>query len=211
MPPGCRGLGDHGRPVGLALADRERDAERVGVGPPRTRVVAARDLAAALEEVADDDAGGEPVPVVPRPAVLVHQRGEEQRRVGNPSGDDDVARRASSASTIGRAPRYAFANSASGGSPSSFARGRTSSPTTVATVSPDAPAALSVVDHGAAGRDRVDAAGVGDEPRAPVDDVGQRRAQVRAAGHACSRAHSSRWRSFCRMASVSSASASHTR
>ena len=37
-------------------------------------------------------------------------------------------------------------------------------------MSPVAPAALSVVDHRAARGDRVDAAGVGDEPRAPVDD-----------------------------------------
>ena len=34
--------------------------------------------------------GREPVPVVPRPAVLVHERREEQRRVGDPAGDHDV-------------------------------------------------------------------------------------------------------------------------
>ena len=87
---GLRRLRDDRRAIGLALSDRERDAQRVGVGPPRPRVVAARDLPAALEKVADDDTGGETVPVVPGPLVLVHERREEQRRVGDPTGDDDV-------------------------------------------------------------------------------------------------------------------------
>ena len=34
--------------------------------------------------------GGEAVPVVPRPTVLVRERREEQRRVGDAAGDDDV-------------------------------------------------------------------------------------------------------------------------
>ena len=38
----------------------------------------------------DEHAGGEPVPVVARPAVLVDQRREEQRGVGDPAGDHDV-------------------------------------------------------------------------------------------------------------------------
>ena len=142
---GARRLGDHGGRRRLVdLGDRERDSQRIGVLPPRARVVAARDLAAALEQVADDDTGGEPVPVVPRPAELVHERRDEQRRVGDPARDDDVGARSASASAIGRAPRYAFANSASSGSPSSAARARTSSPTTVATVTPEPPSALTV-------------------------------------------------------------------
>ena len=40
--------------------------------------------------MADHHAGREAVPVVPRPPVLVHERGEEQRCVGDPSGDHDV-------------------------------------------------------------------------------------------------------------------------
>ena len=31
-----------------------------------------------------------PVPVVPRPTVGVHARGEEERRVGDAAGDHDV-------------------------------------------------------------------------------------------------------------------------
>ena len=43
---------------------------------------------------------------------------------------------------------------------------------------PDAPGRLQRVDHGPTGGHRVDAAGVGDEPGAPVDDERQRRAHV---------------------------------
>jgi len=38
----------------------------------------------------DEDTGGEAVPVVPAPAVLVHERSEEERRVGDAPGDHDV-------------------------------------------------------------------------------------------------------------------------
>ena len=40
--------------------------------------------------MADEDPGRKPVPVVPRPTVLVRERREEQRRVGDPAGDHDV-------------------------------------------------------------------------------------------------------------------------
>ena len=141
---GRRRLRDDGGAVGLDLGDREADAQRVRVLPPRSRVVAAGDLARALEQVADDDAGGEPVPVVPRPAVLVDERGEEQRRVGDATGDDDVGALppAPRRSAGRRGRRWRTACPAAGAS--SSASGRTSSPTTVATVSPAAPAAFSV-------------------------------------------------------------------
>ena len=90
MPPAAGDFVMTARAVGLHLADREADAQRIRVLPPRPRVVAAGDLARALEQVADGDAGGQAVPVVPGPAVLVDERRDEQRRVGHPAGHHDV-------------------------------------------------------------------------------------------------------------------------
>ena len=77
-------------PSASTRRDRVRQVPRVRERPPVAGVVAAEALARALEQVADEDAGGEPVPVVPGPAVLVRERREEQRRVGDPAGDHDV-------------------------------------------------------------------------------------------------------------------------
>ena len=41
--------------------------------------------------MADGDAHCHPVAVVGRPAELVNQRGEEQRRIGHPARNDDVS------------------------------------------------------------------------------------------------------------------------
>ena len=82
-PARARRLRDHRGAVGVDGRDRVRQVPRVRQRPPVARVVAAEALARALEQVADEDAGGEPVPVVPRPAVLVRERREEQRRVGD--------------------------------------------------------------------------------------------------------------------------------
>ena len=40
--------------------------------------------------MADDDARRQPVPVVPRPAELVHERSQEQGGVGHAAGDHDL-------------------------------------------------------------------------------------------------------------------------
>ena len=169
----------------------------MGQRPPVAGVVAAEALARALEQVADEDAGREPVPVVPRPAVLVRERREEQRRVGDAAGDHDVgalrervddraraevrrreqrragerrrtARRCRGARTPGRA-RCAARRAA----PS------TSSPTTVAILMPVTPELARGLDRGVRGRGRVDAARVGDDLRAAVGDERQRTREVR--------------------------------
>ena len=90
-PARARDLGDHGRAVLADLADREAEPRQVrhvleaGIGE-----VAAGDLAGALEQVADERSPAEPRPVVHRPAELVDERGEEERRVGHAAGDHDV-------------------------------------------------------------------------------------------------------------------------
>ena len=87
---GAGRLRDHRRAVGVDPCDRIRQVPGVRERPPVAGVVAAQALARALEQVADEDARGQPVPVVPGPAVLVGERCEEQRRVGDPAGDHDV-------------------------------------------------------------------------------------------------------------------------
>src|SRR3712207_7309052 len=49
-------------------------------------------LPRALQQVSDDGAGGEEVPVVPSPPVTVHQRGEKQRCVCDAPRDHDICR-----------------------------------------------------------------------------------------------------------------------
>jgi hypothetical protein len=77
-------LGDDELAVRLHLGDRIADVEHRRDALP-VGEVAAGHLRAALEEVPGGDAGGEAVPVVPRPAELVHQRREDERRVGGPA------------------------------------------------------------------------------------------------------------------------------
>src|SRR5438093_471100 len=54
------------------------------------RVVAARRLRAAFDDVAGDHRAGETVPVVARPAMAPRGRTDRERGVGGPAGDDDV-------------------------------------------------------------------------------------------------------------------------
>ncbi len=86
----CLRLRDHRAAVGLDLRDRIGEVPRARDGPPVAAEVPARGLAGALEQVADEDARGEAVPVLERPAVLVHERPEEEGGVGDATGDDDV-------------------------------------------------------------------------------------------------------------------------
>jgi hypothetical protein len=58
--------------------------------PPLAAVVAARDLTRALEQVPDQRAGRQAIPVVPLPPVGVGGSAEEQGGVGHPTGDHDV-------------------------------------------------------------------------------------------------------------------------
>ena len=56
----------------------------------RVRKVAAADLGGTFQQVAHQDALAQLRPVVTPPAKGVHQRREEQRRVGHPAGDHHV-------------------------------------------------------------------------------------------------------------------------
>ena len=87
---GAGRLPDGGAAVGRHIRDRVGEIPRMGECPPVAGVVAAEALARALEQVPDHDARGQAVPVVPRPTVLVRERREEERRVGDAPGDDDV-------------------------------------------------------------------------------------------------------------------------
>ena len=54
------------------------------------QAVAADDLAGAFQQMPGDDAGGQPVPVVSRPAVAMHHRCEVQTWVSHAPGNHDV-------------------------------------------------------------------------------------------------------------------------
>ena len=69
-----------GKPSGRAV---EREALEAGE-------VAAGRLGAALEDVADDDGAGQLVVLLGRPAEVGDRRADDERGVGDASGDDDV-------------------------------------------------------------------------------------------------------------------------
>ena len=163
--------------------------------PPVAGVVATEALPRALEEVADEDPRGESVPVVPRPAVRVREWPEEQRRVRDASGDHDVGTlrervgdrtraeicgREQRGSRAARRTRAACRGGRTAHRPRGgrARRGRRSSPRTVAIVMPVMPSdrAVSIAARAAAGG--VDAAGVGDDLRAPLGDVRQRAREI---------------------------------
>jgi hypothetical protein len=89
MPPGAGVLGDHEGAVRLRLDDRVPHVEHRRHALP-VGEVAARRLGAALEDVSGGDAGREPVPIVPGPAELVRERGQDERGVGGTAGHDDA-------------------------------------------------------------------------------------------------------------------------
>ena len=205
-PARARGLRDHRGAVGVDVGDRVRQVPRVRERPPVAGVVAAQALARALEQVADEDAGREPVPVVPRPAVLVRERREEQRRVGDPAGDHDVGALRERVGDRARAevrgreqrrrghrrrtasPVSRCANASPVGVQRRRAAASRSSPSTVAIVMPRDAQRPRGLDRGARRRGRVDAARVGDDLRAAVGDVRQRARRGTRGGRACSRA-----------------------
>lgn len=90
-PPGARQLGDHTGAIGLHLGQRKAHLVQPGnVHKPRVSNVAATDLGRAPEQMADHDALPQALPVVRRPAKAVHERRQEQRRVGHTPRDHDI-------------------------------------------------------------------------------------------------------------------------
>ncbi len=88
--PGAVVLGDHARPVGGDLGQREPEGT-VPVGQAEEAAeVAARGLGAALEDVAGDDGARELVVLLGCPAVVRDRGPDDQRGVGDPAGDDHV-------------------------------------------------------------------------------------------------------------------------
>ncbi len=190
------GFRDDRRPVGADARDRVRKVPRMRNGPPVARVVAAETLARAFEEVADEDARGQPVPVVEAPAVLVHERREEQRCVGDAAGDDDVgalrervddrARTEVRGREERRAPegleRFAGVEMREGLPALGVQLGEVGEHV-VADDGRDGDAADAELprglDRGARGRGRVDPARVGDDLRATVRDERHRAGEVR--------------------------------
>ena len=78
-------------PSGIHVGERKSERRHAGnVLAPGVREVAAAQLPRALEQMADHRAAREAVDVTGCPAVLVHERRHEQRRIGDAAGDDDV-------------------------------------------------------------------------------------------------------------------------
>ena len=77
------GFGDFG--------DRKAEAVKVGhIFVAWVGEIAAGELPRALQQVADGSSLAETIPVVQRPAELMHHRREEERWVRNAPGNDDV-------------------------------------------------------------------------------------------------------------------------
>ena len=92
MPPaGAVDLAERRIPVRIHVGERKSQRRHAGnVLAPRVRKVATAQLPSALQEMSDPGTAGETVDVAGCPAVLVHERRHEQRRIGDAAGDDDV-------------------------------------------------------------------------------------------------------------------------
>ena len=111
-PPVSGMLGDDEGAVGARLDDRDsRRSARSGMLRQSYRQLPPGALRAALDDVAGDDARGEPVPVVGAPAELVAQRRHRERGVGRAAGDDDVRAALPAPRRSASDPMYAFADS----------------------------------------------------------------------------------------------------
>jgi len=82
-------LGDHRRPVGGDLRQRETGADEVG-NLGEEAEVAAGGLSAAFDDMAGGDRAGERVVVGSGPAEVGGGRSDDHGGVGDPAGDDDV-------------------------------------------------------------------------------------------------------------------------
>ena len=89
-PTGGLRLAEAGGAVGVDLRDRVRQVPRSRDARPVDAQVPAGALPGALEQVPDERAGREAVPVVPRPSVLVDERREEEGGVRDAAGDHHV-------------------------------------------------------------------------------------------------------------------------
>ncbi|MCY1230519.1 hypothetical protein D9M72_429320 [compost metagenome] len=93
-PAGAGDLADHGAAIGLDLGDREGQVPRLGhVLVARIAEIAAGHLRAAFQQMPDGAAARQQrhvLRMVIAPAKGVDHRREEQRRVGNAPGNDDL-------------------------------------------------------------------------------------------------------------------------
>lgn len=88
---GLRQLGDDRAAVCLHFGNRKSAMGEVGdVFAPRVGEIAAGDLHAAFEQMADERAGAKTRPVIERPAEAMRKRRERERRIRNPAGYHDV-------------------------------------------------------------------------------------------------------------------------
>ena len=84
-------LGDDSPPVSKHLGQRKTERVQLRhVHITRVGNVATADLRCAFEQVAHHNALPHALPVVGQPAEMVHQRGQEQRRVGHPASNHHV-------------------------------------------------------------------------------------------------------------------------
>ena len=83
-------LGDHRRPVGRHLREREAPAAGTRSMPAKPGEVAAGRLAAALDDVPGDDGAGQGVVRRRLPAVPPDGRPDHEGSVGDPAGHHDV-------------------------------------------------------------------------------------------------------------------------
>ena len=89
-PAGAGVLGDHARPVGRDLGDREAERAVPVRQAAEPGEVPAGGLGAALQHVARDHGAGQLVVRRGRPAEAGDRGADHQRGVGDPAGDDDV-------------------------------------------------------------------------------------------------------------------------
>ncbi|MCY1530838.1 hypothetical protein D9M68_660440 [compost metagenome] len=90
-PASARQLGDDHAAIGGHLGQREPHAVQIGhVHMARIGQVAAADLGRAFEQMSDQQALTQAVPVVRGPAEVGHERRHKERRVGHAAGNDHV-------------------------------------------------------------------------------------------------------------------------
>ena len=183
----------------MDLGEREPGVGQVGdLG--EERVVAAGGLRAALDDVAGGDGAGQRVVVGAGPAEVGGGGPDDERRVGDPAGDDDVG---AGVEAVGDAPRPEVGVGGQRRAPKpefgSAAPATRSSPSTWATLTVRPSRSASA--RTAVGQPRrVEPAGVGDDPHAAVQreaeavlELAEERLRVAAVGSFTGRGRGSAW------------------
>ena len=199
QPAGAGVLGDHAAAVGGDLRDREAERRGVAGQVEEAGEVAAGRLGAALDDVARDDGAGQLVVLRPRPAVAARSPGRRRREASVTRPVTTMSAPASQRPGDAEGAEVGVGGQRAAEPELGGARSRLSPSTQAIRGVRPSSAATSRSFVGEAGG--VEAAGVGDDPHAPLErepeavgDLGDERAGVaRGTGPSAGPCRGSAW------------------